>query len=186
LEIIDPSKKLYTSDNVSVDRSGTFNYSLKISAEIYANGPFKIKAFYNNMIIDASFNIKRPEVSEMNYLSPETDGRITLLETYVANSSGSKVMSVQSQEQVFIRSSLFNGLQEHAEATYIVQIKDVDGFTVEISSATYSLVADLSIFSQSWLPVEPGKYYIQIFLWKGISTPEPYISSPMELSLTVS
>ncbi len=186
LEIIDPSKKLYASDNVLVDRSGTFNYNLKISAEMYTSGSFTIKAFYNSMITDASFNIKRPEVSEMNYSSPETDGRVTLLETYVANSSGSKVMSVQSQEQVFIRSSLFNGLQEHAEATYIVQIKDVDGFTVEISSATYSLVTDLSIFSQSWLPVEPGKYDIQIFLWKGISTAEPYISTPIELSLIVS
>jgi hypothetical protein len=186
LEIIDPDKKLYTSDNVAVDRSGTFNYNLKISAEMDTSGSFKIKAFYNSMITDASFNIKHHEISEMNYSSPETDGRVTLLETYIANSSGSKVTSIQSQEQVFIRSSLFNGFQEHAEATYIVQIKDADGFTVEISSATYNLVTDMSIFSQSWLPIEPGKYDIQIFLWKAISTPEPYISTPIGLSLIVS
>ncbi len=186
LEIVDLSKKLYTSENVSVDRSGTFNYNLKISPETYLSDSFKIKAFYNNMITDASFSVKHPEVSEMNYSSPEADRRVTVLETYVANSSGSRVISVQPNEQVFIRSSLFNGLQEQAEATYIVQIKNAEGFTVEISSATYNLVTDLSIFSQSWLPVEPGKYDIQIFLWKGISTPEPYISMPIELSLVVS
>jgi hypothetical protein len=80
---------------------------------------------------------------------------------------------------------LFNGLQKQAEATYIVQIKNSDGFTVEISSATYNLVTDLSIFSQSWLPVEPGKYDIQIFLWRGISLPEPYFSMPVELNIVV-
>ena len=146
---------------------------------------FNIKAFYHNMITGTSFNIKHPEVSEMNYSGPETDGRITVLESFVADSSGSKVISVQSQEQVFIRSSMFNGLQNQAEATYIVQIKNADGYTVEISSATYNLVTDLSIFSQSWLPLEPGTYEIQIFLWKGISDPEPYISAPIELSLMV-
>ncbi|MFY3740423.1 MAG: hypothetical protein HMLIMOIP_000861 [Candidatus Nitrosomirales archaeon] len=186
LEIVDLSKKLYTSDSVSVDRSGTFNYNLKISPEIYLGGSFKIKAFYNNMITDASFNVKHPEVSEMNYSSPEAGRRVTVLETYVANSSGSRVVSAQPNEQVFIRSSLFNGLREQAEATYIVQIKNAEGFTVEISSSTYNLVTDLSIFSQSWLPAEPGKYDIQIFLWKGISAPEPYISMPIELSLIVS
>ena len=185
LEVIDPNEKLYTSDSVTVDRSGTFSYKLKISPEIYPTGSFKIKAFYHNMITDTSFNIKNLEVSEMNYSGPEADARVSILETYVANSSGSKVMSVKSNEQVFIRSSLFNGLQERAEATYIVQIRDVDGFTVEISSATYNLVTDLSIFSQSWLPVEPGRYDIQIFLWKGISPPEPYISVPIELSIMV-
>jgi len=186
IEIVDLSKKLYTSDSISVDRTGTFNYNLKISPEIYVSGSFKIKAFYNNMITDASFNVKHPEVSEMNYSSPEADRRVTVLETYVADSSGSRVISVQANEQVFIRSSLFNGLQEQAEATYIVQIKNAEGFTVEISSATYNLVTDLSIFSQSWLPVEPGKYDIQIFLWKGISAPEPYTPAPIELSLIVS
>jgi len=186
LEIVDLSKKLYTSDSVPVDRSGTFNYNLKILPEIYLSDAFKIKAFYNNMITDASFNVKHLGVSEMNYSSPETDRRVTVLETYVADSSGSRVISVQPNEQVFIRSSLFNGLQEQAEATYIVQIKNAEGFTVEISSATYNLVTDQSIFSQSWLPVEPGKYDIQIFLWKGISAPEPYISMPIELSLIVS
>ncbi|GEM_PF-4993690 len=185
LEIVDPNKKLYTSDSVVVDRSGTFSYNLKISSEIYPDGSFKIKAFYHNMITDTSFNIKNLEVSEMNYSNPETDRKITVLETFVADSSGSKVTSIRSQEQVFVRSSLFNGLQEQAEATYLVQIKDVDGFTVEISSATYNLATDLSIFSQSWLPIEPGRYDIQIFLWKGLSPPEPYIAVPIELSIMV-
>lgn len=183
LEIIDPAKNLYTSESVMVDRTGTFNYNLKIPPEIHSGGSFMVKAFYHNMITDTSFSVKnQPSESTLSY---KTDPRVSVLETFIADSSGSRVMSVRSNEQVFIRSSLFNNLQERAEATYIVQIKNSEGFTVEISYATYSLVTDSSMFSQSWLPLEPGKYDIQVFFWRGISTPEPYISMPIELSLIV-
>lgn len=192
LEVIDDSKKLYASDTVNVSTSGTFSYKLKIPTD--ASGSFKVKASYDNMIADASFDVKNPiKVSEVSpadkdgetNLAFKIQEKVTVLETSIVDQSGSKVTSVRPQEQVFIRSSLSSGLKEQAEVSYIIQVKSSEGYTVEISSATYNMVSGLSRVAQSWMPESPGKFIIEIFLWKGISPPEPLIDAPIELEVTV-
>ena len=188
LEVLDANNKLYASDSVTVDTSGVFSYKLKMPTD--ASGSFKVKASYYNMIADGSFDINNPnkvKVSEVNLVNPKIEGKVTVTETLIVDHLGSKAdaTSIRSQEQVFIRSSLFSSLAEETEATYIIQIKSSEGYTVEISSATYNLISGLSTFAQSWLPVEPDKYDIQIFLWKHISSPEPFIATPIELEVIV-
>lgn len=190
LEVINEDKKVYASDAVTVSASGTFSYKLKIPTD--AGGSFKVKASYDNMIADASFDVKNPNkgselslVSETNHSLSKTEERVTVLETLIVDHSGSKVTSIRPHEQVFIRSSLSSSLEEQAEVTYIIQVKDSEGYTVEISSATYNMVSGLSRVAQSWMPESPGKFNIEIFFWKSNSPPEPLTATPIELEITV-
>ena len=193
LQVLDLSNKVYASDTVSVSNSGTFTYKLKITSEMDASDSFKVKASYNNMIADASFDVNNPnQVNKELTLMPSApvntskkEEKVTVLDTLIVDNSGSKAASIRSQDQVFISSSLLSSLVEKAEVTYIIQVKSSEGYTVEISSATYNLVSGSSTFAQSWSADSPGMYNIEIFLWKSNPHPEPLISIPIELEVTV-
>jgi hypothetical protein len=185
LEILDENKKIYASDTAAVDRAGTFTYKIRMPAD--ANGAMKVKASYNGMIADAVFDVERLiQVKEVSLANPSIiEGKVTISETSFVDQQGSKPEVIRAEERISIRSTLVSTFPEQAEATCIMQIKDSQGNTLEVSSITYNLISGQSTFTQSWLPSEPGTYYIQIFLWKGGNTPEPLIPSPVELEVTV-
>ena len=193
LEVLSPSKQVHRTDTVNVSPSGTFSYKLELPRETESHS-FKVKASYNNMIADATFEVKNSNkvseitlvsgASQTNILPPKIE-EVDVRETLIVDHMGSKLTSVQPLEQVFIRSSFSSNIAEGVETTYIVQIKSIEGYTVQISSATYNLANGFSTFSQSWLPDSPGKYSIQVFLWKSISAPEPLIPTPIVLDVTV-
>jgi hypothetical protein len=192
LEILDQNKQLYTSETVKVSQSGTFNYKFRIAEEMQS-GTYRIKAIYNNILADGWFDVNNPNPKETE-MSFATEGmtapilplerRVTVVETMFVDHTGSKVSSIHSQEQVFLQSSFVSSFPQ-IEATYIVQIKNSEGETIEISSGTYNLVSGASKLSQSWLPPELGEYSIDLFLWKSISNPEPLISKPVHLKAVV-
>ncbi|MFQ5970338.1 MAG: matrixin family metalloprotease [Nitrososphaerales archaeon] len=190
---VSSGKKLFMSDIVNVNPSGAFTYKMKIPNDI-ESGSYKVKASYDGLIVDASFEIKNnnSDVSEKliteetnRNLPFRTDKKVSVLDTKIVDHSGSEVTSIKPQEQVFIHSSLSSGLAEQTEATYIIQIKNSKGYTEQISSVNYNLVSGISKLSLSWLPIEPEKYEIQIFLWKSMLDPEPLMPTKIDFKVSV-
>jgi hypothetical protein len=192
VQIYDSSKKLYRSDTIGVTASGAFSLKLKVADEM-ESGPYKVRVSYDNIIADASFEVKNDGKAETlieevrnEELPLEIERTVTVLNTQIVDHTGSEVKSIRPYEQVFIRSSLSSSIAEQTEVTYIVQVKGSEGYTVQISSGTYNLANGISTFSLSWLPTEPEKYDIDIFLWKSISNPVPLIPNPIDLEVAVS
>jgi hypothetical protein len=85
----------------------------------------------------------------------------------------SLVADIQSQE---------NRTQNFA---YLVQIQDEQHVTVSLSWITGTLVPFQSFApSQSWIPQEPGKYFVIVFVWESVDNPTA-LSPPLELEITV-
>jgi len=191
IAVFDSSNRLYASENVKVSVTGTFSYKMKVTNAI-EDGIFKVKAYHNNAIAETWFDITNDKIVKIDLAREAVDTndlgkigeKVTLLETMIADHSGSTLTSIPSQQQVFVHSLISSNI-EQTETTYIILIKDAEGYTLEISSGTYNLISGMSNFSQSWLPESPGKYEIQIFLWKSISNPEPITYTPAALNVTV-
>jgi len=192
VQVYDSSKKLYRSDAIGITASGTFNYKLKVADEM-GGGSYKVKVSYDNIIVDASFDVKNTSETDETLIEVrneelplETERTVTILDTWIVDHTGSKAKSIQPYEQVFIRSSLSSSLAERTEVTYIIQIKNLEGYTVQILSGTYDLAIGVSTFSLSWLPTEAERYDIEVFLWKSISDPIPLIPNQIDLKVVVS
>ncbi|MFQ5941306.1 MAG: hypothetical protein ACE5KA_06385, partial [Nitrososphaerales archaeon] len=202
VKVFDSNKKLYRSDATAIGGSGAFNYKMKVPDEM-ESGSYKVKVSYDSIIADASFDIKNNRGSEGDEtlisegdetlisegrdtnLPLATEETVNVLSTQIVDHSGSEVGSIQPYEQVYVRSSLSSTFAEQTEATYIIQVKNSEGYTVEISSVTYNLASGLSTFSLSWLPTEPENYDVEVFLWQSISDPVPLIPTCIDLKASV-
>lgn len=182
-------KKL-KSDSVKVGSSGTFSYRMTLPHEM-EDGSYTVKASYNGLTADASFGFKNSK-SKITDIASEvrntdlpfaTGKRVTALDAQIVDYAGAEVVSIHPYERVFIRSSFSSNLTTQTEATYIIQVKNSQGYTVEILSAAYK-AAGLSTIAHSWLPDEQGVYSIEVFLWDS-SVTEPLIPNPVTLEVTV-
>src|SRR6266850_5441476 len=76
-------------------------------------------------------------------------------------------------KQVQITSDITNNQDKTQPFAYLVQIQNHDGVVVSLSWLTGSLDSGQSLSpSQSWIPVSPGTYTAQIFVWEGINNPD--------------
>ena len=88
-------------------------------------------------------------------------------------------------KQVQITSDVTNGQDRTQPFAYLVQIQNQDGVVVSLSWLTGSLDSGQSLNpSQSWIPVSPGTYTAQIFVWAGINNPDA-LSPPLSMVITV-
>jgi hypothetical protein len=88
-------------------------------------------------------------------------------------------------KQVQITSDVTNGQDRTQPFAYLVQIQNQDGVVVSLSWLSGSLDAGQSLNpSQSWIPVSPGTYTAQIFVWAGINNPDA-LSPPLSMVITV-
>ena len=88
-------------------------------------------------------------------------------------------------KQVQITADVTNGQDRTQPFAYLVQIQNQNGVVVSLSWLTGSLDAGQSLNpSQSWIPVLPGTYTAQIFVWAGINNPDA-LSPPLSMVITV-
>ncbi|HEV2193854.1 MAG TPA: hypothetical protein VGR54_09590 [Nitrosopumilaceae archaeon] len=88
-------------------------------------------------------------------------------------------------KQVQITSDVTNNQDRTQPFAYLVQIQNQDGVVVSLSWLTGSLDSGQSLNpSQSWIPVLPGIYTAQIFVWAGINNPDA-LSPPLNMVITV-
>ena len=88
-------------------------------------------------------------------------------------------------KQVQITSDVTNNQDRTQPFAYLVQIQNQDGVVVSLSWLTGSLDSGQSLNpSQSWIPVLPGTYTAQIFVWAGINNPDA-LSPPLKMAISV-
>jgi hypothetical protein len=88
-------------------------------------------------------------------------------------------------KQVQITSDVTNNQDKTQPFAYLVQIQNQDGVVVSLSWLAGSLDPGQSLNpSQSWIPVLPGTYTAQIFVWAGINNPDA-LSPPLNMVITV-
>jgi hypothetical protein len=112
--------------------------------------------------------------------------RITQDNLRITDYSGNLLNSSAIENQIFVQSHLINNIDKSIQFAYIVQIKDEDGATVNLSWMTGMLVPNQFMeASQSWIPHDKGKYTIETFVWDSISDPMPLAPRKM-IEFTVS
>jgi len=88
-------------------------------------------------------------------------------------------------KQVQITSDVTNGQDRTQPFAYLVQIQNQDGVVVSLSWISGSLDPGQSLNpSQSWVPMSPGTYTAQIFVWAGINNPDA-LSTPLNMMIIV-
>lgn len=100
--------------------------------------------------------------------------RITQDNLRITDNRGNFLNSSAIENQIFVQSHLINNIDKSVQFAYIVQIKDEEGATVNLSWMTGMLVPNQFMeASQSWIPHNKGKYTIETFVWDSISDPMP-------------
>ena len=95
------------------------------------------------------------------------------------------IWETKVNKQVQITSDVTNNQDRTQPFAYLVQIQNQDGIVVSLSWLSGSLDSGQSLNpSQSWIPVSPGTYTAQIFVWAGINNPDA-LSPPLNMMITV-
>jgi len=100
--------------------------------------------------------------------------RFTITEFSLIEPSGRNATEIETNKPLEILAEITNNtLQRHSFA-YIVQIKDSDGITVQLSWVSGAVEGkEILELSQSWIPESAGIYKIEIFIWESVTNPSP-------------
>ena len=108
----------------------------------------------------------------------DVGNKVSVSRLSLVDQEGKTIGNAAPGERVWIKSDLKNKLSTEQEFTYIVQIKDNDGFPVTINWVDGVLTPDMAFApSLSWVPGEEGVYFAEIFVWHSIENPIPLSSS---------
>ncbi len=87
---------------------------------------------------------------------------------------GNKLDILTAKEPLIMQARVSNLQPETQHFTIIFQVKDVQSFTVQLSSQGGLIEPKNSVLiRQIWLPQKAGQYSIEVFLWKNLITPVP-------------
>ncbi len=106
-----------------------------------------------------------------------TQQKIQLTETRFTDHTGRILQQINVQQKVTISSVIQNGMSSNQQYSYIVQVKDSDGFTVALSWISGNVEAKRSAsVAVPWTPDKAGEYNIETFLWQNLFKPVPLLS----------
>lgn len=180
------------SDNAGIDielvetstSSGIFEGSILFSSyspssgnRLYAENGDKITAYYEDYTLPKPYGISdHIQVSAKNYFGSDFQSfpTITLKDILVVDSSGKKIETPQKDSQLQIRGVLSNESLSGQKFVCFFQIKDLTGSVVSLSWITGQL-SDLQSLevSQSWIPLNDGRYVVEVFVWDSIISQNP-------------
>ncbi|GEM_PF-2457348 len=105
-----------------------------------------------------------------------TQQNIQLTETRFTDHAGRVLQQINADEKVTIRSVIQNKMSSTQQYSYIVQVKDSNGFTVVLSWISGNVEAQRSTnVAVPWTPDKAGGYIIEIFLWQSLFKPVPLL-----------
>lgn len=184
--LIDPVEiKIYNPDGavwkffaVSADRiraDGTFRGEAgELSGKLSIPGKYRVEAEYADRTAKA--------VLEFNVVA---SGKVTPGRFMLVDQSGKALEDIFVGQQVLVQADVRNNLEEKQPFTYFVLINDADRITVSLSWITGTLpVGETLRAAQSWIPDEPGRYTVKIFVWESVSNPNP-LGKSLEMTVTV-
>ncbi|MFQ5969980.1 MAG: hypothetical protein ACE5J2_05755 [Nitrososphaerales archaeon] len=95
------------------------------------------------------------------------------------------IFTIESGKLIKVKSEVTNNTPDMLKLAYIVQIKDSDGVTVQISWMDGIKIASKEKVqaAQSWIPEEAGEYLVEIFVWESIANPDPM--SPVRKAVAI-
>lgn len=93
--------------------------------------------------------------------------------------------TIESGKLIKVKSEVTNNTPDTLTLAYIVQIKDSDGVTVQISWMDGIKIAPKEKVqaAQSWIPEQAGEYLVEIFVWESIANPDPM--SPVRKAVAI-
>lgn len=113
-------------------------------------------------------------------------GQVTVSSLSLIDQQGKGLGKLQPNTQGWIRSEIRNNEPTEQDFVYIVQIKDNEGFPVELKWISGVVEPSTSIIqSVSWTPENEGLYFAQIFVWNSIENPVPLATSIRTIILLV-
>ena len=102
----------------------------------------------------------------------EAKKRVLVNGTKVVTQFGEDVKILSSGSRLAIYSELMNVQPIEQRFTYIVQVRDDDGFIEHITYLSASMQPNVKTFvTQSWTPMKKGYYTIEVFVWDSIEKP---------------
>ncbi|MFQ5941311.1 MAG: hypothetical protein ACE5KA_06410 [Nitrososphaerales archaeon] len=150
--------------------------------------PFASALFSTTIQFDNPINISGYAISSESSSYAETtrliQGGDTLLQPVqeVANISdlltldmkNRAVAAIKAEDPVLVKLNITNILAETRGYTYILQVIDQNGFVSSLSWSMGTLTpSESSTAVIAWVPKEPGRYLLQVFVWKSIEDPTP-------------
>lgn len=110
---------------------------------------------------------------------------VKLLETRMTDQNGKPLTEINVGDKVVFRSIVSSSMDEKQEYSYIVQVKNSDGYTAALSWISGNLEPKSSqSASILWMPDESGEYTVEIFLWDNTVKPKPLLNE-IKSTLTV-
>ena len=117
--------------------------------------------------------------------TPGSFGDFTITQPKMVDYDGHELNKIQVGQQVGVSSVLTNHNFYEKKFTYIVQVLNNKGQTEYLEGLSASMVSGQSFTAaQTWIPHEPGKYTVQIFVWSSLASPIP-ITNPKDSTITV-
>lgn len=112
-------------------------------------------------------------------------GGVTLTSPKNVGLDGKELVTIHVDEPVGFSSTLTNHGKSEQKFTYIVQILNEDGGTDYLEGLSASLLPTQSFTaSQSWSPIESGRYVVQVFIWESLGSAIP-LTPVIQTEITV-
>lgn len=112
-------------------------------------------------------------------------GDFTITQPKMVDYDGHDLNKIQVGQQVGVSTVLTNHNFDEKKFTYIVQVLNSKGQTEFLEGLSASMVSGQSFTAvQTWIPHEPGKYTVQVFVWSSLASPIP-ITNPIDSTITV-
>ena len=141
------------------------SYTLYAESEQFSTIPFGLMSLGTYADISNTVNLSRLELVDQQ---------------------GERISKFAPNEPAWIKSDLQNKLSVMQDFTYIVQIKDKDGFPLVFKWISGVLGPNMSLTTNiSWTPDHEGIYYAEIYLWHSMENPIPLSTSIKTMILYV-
>lgn len=112
-------------------------------------------------------------------------GDVTLTSPKSVGLDGKELVTIHVDEPVGFSSTLTNHGKSEQKFTYIVQILNEDGGTDYLEGLSASFLPTQSFTaSQSWYPIESGRYVVQVFVWESLGSAIP-LTPVIQTEITV-
>lgn len=173
------AKAIETSEDSGIfEASISFSQSQPSSGNrLFVNPDDSIRAKYDDYTLPSPYSISSNlEISsESKFVSnvPPIE-RISIVNNFIADSSGNLIKSPTRNEQLQITGTVHNNLNYKQNFVFIIQIKEPQGSVVSLSWIE-GIMSENQNFevSQSWNPTEAGNYTVETFVWNSLSESIP-------------
>ncbi len=182
----------------SMEYEGTaYKYCLIADSRYYVANPAGMCEKAGKRIISKpSKDITLPELStnetkqqrseETGVQANNLEQPMELAKFRVVDANKAQLRQIYVGQEIQLQSKATNNLNSVQPFTYIVQIRDKEGITVMLESIEGKLSPQKPFrLAVKWLPEEPGKYSIALFVWKDLEDPSPLMVQPMKTSIEV-